>query len=251
MPISCLNTEFPPPSGCSIATTWLSCKPSFFSGRAPLLEVVGEDDLLRPTNGEPRKGGIYYGGNAGQVEAYLGLSGHQILYVGDHVFGDVQASKSILRWRTALILRELEREIRAVGEVKKEQLEIGRLMAHKEVVELEQCRLRLEQQRAKQRYGPKPESGRESRASRLKQLRQQVEQLDSQIAPLAAASARVANRWWGPLMRAGNDKSLLTRQVERSADIYTSRVSNFLYRTPFAYLRSPRGSMSHDPGPFS
>ncbi len=52
-------------------------------------------------------------------------------------------------------------------------------------------------------------------------------------------------------MRAGNDKSLLTRQVERSADIYTSRVSNFLLRTPFAFLRSPRGSMPHDPGPFS
>ena len=35
--------------------------------------------------------------------------------------------------------------------------------------------------------------------------------------------------------------------VERSADIYTSRVSNFLYATPFAYLRAGRGSMPHDP----
>ena len=29
---------------------------------------------------------------------------------------------------------------------------------------------------------------------------------------------------WGPLMRAGNDKSLFARQVERYADVYTSRV---------------------------
>jgi hypothetical protein len=35
--------------------------------------------------------------------------------------------------------------------------------------------------------------------------------------------------------------------MERYADIYTSRVSNFLHATPFVYLRSPRGSMPHDP----
>ena len=33
----------------------------------------------------------------------------------------------------------------------------------------------------------------------------------------------------------------------RYADIYTSRVSNFLYATPYVYLRSPRGSLPHDP----
>jgi len=47
-------------------------------------------------------------------------------------------------------------------------------------------------------------------------------------------------------MRAGNDKSLLARQVERYADIYTSRVSNFLSYSPFAYLRSRRGTLPHD-----
>jgi len=36
------------------------------------------------------------------------------------------------------------------------------------------------------------------------------------------------------------------RQVERYADIYTSRVANFRYQTPFVYLRSPRGSLPHD-----
>ena len=47
-------------------------------------------------------------------------------------------------------------------------------------------------------------------------------------------------------MRAGNDKSHLARQVERYADIYMSRVSNFLHQTPFVYFRSPRGSLPHD-----
>jgi 5'-nucleotidase len=56
----------------------------------------------------------------------------------------------------------------------------------------------------------------------------------------------MGNPTWGPLMRAGNDKSLFARQVERYADIYTSRVSNFLAQTPFAYLRAARGSLPHD-----
>ena len=47
-------------------------------------------------------------------------------------------------------------------------------------------------------------------------------------------------------MRAGNDKSLYARQVERYADIYTSRVSNFLHTTPFVFFRAPRGSLPHD-----
>ena len=37
------------------------------------------------------------------------------------------------------------------------------------------------------------------------------------------------------------------RQIERHADIYMSRVSNFLHHTPFFYFRSPRGSLPHDP----
>ena len=53
---------------------------------------------------------------------------------------------------------------------------------------------------------------------------------------------------WGPMMRSGQDKSLFARQVERYADIYTSRVSNFAYQTPFAYWRAPRGSLPHDMG---
>ena len=71
--------------------------------------------------------------------------------------------------------------------------------------------------------------------------------LDAEIGPLAQAASELTNGRWGLLTRAGNDKSHLARQVERYADIYTSRVSNFLYATPFVYLRSPRGSLPHDP----
>lgn len=42
-----------------------------------------------------------------------------------------------------------------------------------------------------------------------------------------------------------NDKSQLQRQIEKYADIYTSRVSNFLRYTPYCYFRSKGQSLTH------
>jgi len=222
-------------------------KPAFFSGRSPMFEVVDDDGaLLRPLTGKPVEGRVYYGGDALLVEETLGLAGDQILYVGDHVFGDVHVTKSVLRWRTALILRELEHEIRSTWGFAAQQCQLTLLMEQKDRLELEHCQLRLEQQRAKSNYGPAPRLPAAARQRRLRKLRCKIEELDAHIAPLAKASAEVGNAFWGPLMRAGNDKSLLARQVERYADIYTSRVSNFLSYSPFAYLRSRRGTLPHD-----
>lgn len=56
-------------------------------------------------------GGLYSGGSAQMIEKSLNVHGDEILYVGDHVFTDVSQSKVHLRWRTALICRELEEEV--------------------------------------------------------------------------------------------------------------------------------------------
>lgn len=45
------------------------------------------------------------------IESSLGVHGDEILYVGDHIYTDVSQSKVHLRWRTALICRELEEEV--------------------------------------------------------------------------------------------------------------------------------------------
>jgi 5'-nucleotidase len=121
-------------------------------------------------------------------------------------------------------------------------------MTEKEAREHRQCQLRLALQRRTSAYGPKPDLSDGEIHAELSRLRRELDSLDGRIGPLARSSAEVSHPLWGPLMRAGNDKSLLARQVERSADIYMSRVSNLLSQTPFAYLRSPRGSLPHDPG---
>ena len=80
----------------------------------------------------------------------------------------------------------------------------------------------------------------------LDTLSETLRHLDDRIAPLAQAAGELANPSWGPVMRAGIDKSLFARQVERYADVYTSRVSNLGLATPFAYLRAPRSPLPHD-----
>jgi 5'-nucleotidase len=222
-------------------------KPMFFSGQHAVYKLVDEGGgLLQPHRGALELGGAYVGGDALLVESSLGLSGAQILYVGDHLFGDVHVSKDMLRWRTGLILREIETEIRALEESRDTEAELKALMSQKIDLDNRIAHLRLARQRHEN--GPQPAAGSVAALeAAIKAASDESLALDGKIAPLAKAFATLGNASWGPLMRAGSDKSLFARQVERYADIYTSRVSNFLAATPFAYLRAARGSLPHDP----
>jgi HAD superfamily 5'-nucleotidase-like hydrolase len=221
-------------------------KPAFFSERAPAFQVVSEDGLLREHKGPLREGNAYVGGNAALVEASLGLTGEEILYVGDHVYADVKASKSVLRWRTALVLRAIEDEIAAFDRFRPHQERLDALMAEKERLEAHYSALKMERQRNRRGYGPRTGRSDGEIERRIQRLRAQLAAIDGEAAPLAQAAGRLVNANWGPLLRAGSDKSHLARQLEASADVYTARVSNFLHYTPFVYLRSHRGSMPHD-----
>lgn len=223
-------------------------KPGFFTSRMPAYEVADAEGLLRPVL-ELREGGVFVGGDASQVEALLGVSGEEILYVGDHLFVDVHASKDVLRWRTCLVLRELEEEIGAVRAFEAREDEIRRLMGEKEKLEAMHARGRLELLRRKQDLGPRTRIPLRQIHAGLAKLRTRLAELDEKIGPLARASGHVFNDRWGPSMRAGNDMSFLARQMESYADIYTSRVSNLLYATPYGYLRSQRGLLPHDTEP--
>jgi len=221
-------------------------KPDFFTHSMPAFEVVTQDGLLRPCPGGIKKPGVYVGGDATDIERYLGVAGEEILYVGDHIFVDVHISKSVMRWRTALVLRELEEEVAALEAFAAQQTELAHMMEAKVRLEFAFSQARLKLQRLTNAYGPQPADDAQQLKDAMAALRAELVALDEHIAPLAKAGGEILNSRWGLLMRAGNDKSHLARQVERYADIYTSRVSNFLYETPFVYLRAPRGSLPHD-----
>jgi hypothetical protein len=222
-------------------------KPDFFTFPMPVFEVVNVEGLLREHHGLLSPGHVYLGANARLVEKSLGLSGEELMYVGDHIFTDLNISKSISRWRTALVIRELEDEIAADDQFLPRQAELSALMESKEQMESQYCSLRLDALRIQQGYEPRDGAKIRETQGKMSELRDRMVELDSRIAPFAQASGQLLNKNWGLLMRTGIDKSHLARQIENYADIYTARVSNFLHVTPFAFLRSSRGSMPHDP----
>ena len=77
-------------------------------------------------------------------------------------------------------------------------------------------------------------------------MQKPVAKIDDEIGPLAKKEGQGFNSEWGYVLRTGSDKSHLTRQIEKYADIYTSRVSNFRSYTPFMFFRSFRGASPHD-----
>jgi HAD superfamily 5'-nucleotidase-like hydrolase len=219
-----------------------SAKPDFFTGHRPFYRVVDEEaGLLQPHLGTIEAGAVYVGGCAAQVEENLSLAGEEILYVGDHLFSDVHVSKALLRWRTALIIRELEDEVREMAAFAPDEQRLQAMMAEKEALEHRLAGARLARQRARSAGDEAALHGAEG-----DRLSAELAELDDRIAPLARAAGRLGNSTWGPLMRSGYDKSLFARQVERYADVYTSRVANLLHATPYAFLRAARSTLPHD-----
>ncbi len=147
-------------------------KPAFFSGRQAVYRLVDEaQGLLQPHYGALAPGQVYAGGDAHLVESSLGLSGAQIFYVGDHLFGDVHVSKAMLRWRTGLVLREIEPEVRALEASRAADARLGELMSRKIQLDTRLARLRLERQRRELGYGPGPRAGPAARSSRSRRRR--------------------------------------------------------------------------------
>ncbi|WZZ01453.1 hypothetical protein YC2023_073781 [Brassica napus] len=225
-------------------------KPEFFQMSHPLYEVVTGEGLMRPCfKVEP--GGLYSGGSAQMVESSLNVHGDEILYVGDHIYTDVSVSKVHLRWRTALICRELEEEYMALICSRGHREELIELINQKEVVGdlFNQLRLAL-QRRSKGRPAQTLAATNladQELTETMQKLLIVMQRLDDKIGLMLESDGELFNKRWGFLSRAGLwDKSHLMRQIEKYADIYTSRVSNFLNYTPFMYFRSQEQSLAHD-----
>ena len=83
---------------------------------APSSSSAGRSKSATATSCAPRpspleRGKIYEGGNLARVRARLGVTGDRILYVGDHIYGDILRSKKESSWRTAMIIQEMEAEV--------------------------------------------------------------------------------------------------------------------------------------------
>ena len=84
-------------------------------------------------------------------------------------------------------------------------------------------------------------------AASVERLREAIRACNQRILPMVEAEGAHVNQYWGYTSRAGwADKSHLMRQIEKYADIYTSRVSNLLPYSPYMRFTTSPQSLSHE-----
>jgi 5'-nucleotidase len=232
-------------------------KPAFFQERRPLLERSG--DALRPATFPLERGKIYEGGNLPDIERALGAAGDEVLYVGDHIYGDILRSKKESAWRTAMIIQELEGEVLAHDSCREDFVRAQELETVRDRLEDElrfyQTRFkdlsrRLEGARVRDNGVPRADT--EAERTRVKhgidRVRGRLRHVDSELRGIERRVDQRFHPFWGSLLKEQNEESSFGSQVEEYACLYTSRVSNFLFYSPQQYFRSPRDEMAHELG---
>lgn len=217
-----------------------SNKPDYFTARNRYQKVDPETGLLSNFYGQIEWNGLYQGGNASILEKHLGLKPSEILYIGDHILGDVVTLKETIGWRTGLVVQELAEEVPILEDTRHIHQQIAEKMAEKE--QLEDVSLEF-----REKMWLKEHDRSESARKKWEATKDRLVKLDEEIRDLIFASQKDFNRYWGEVMRAGNEISRFATLVERYACIYMSGVANLYYYSPFKYYRSQRRLLAHDP----
>jgi 5'-nucleotidase len=238
-------------------------KPAFFTERRPFLEVMAKRGVEQ-TIGEVdadrfERQRVYQGGNIADFERMAQARGEEILYVGDHIFGDIVRSRRDSRWRTCLVVEELEGEIsgtldnaertEALNDVDSRRFALDDEIAlHRGLLDRLEASLDTESAEANSDDDQRAEI--EDTVRRLRKeidvAKRALRALDKEALEHQDALDKSFNSSWGRLFKASNDLSRFGAQVELYACCYTSKVSNFRHYSPMHFFRAPREVMSHD-----
>lgn len=213
----------------------LAAKPRFFLESTRFLKVDPANGTMTNFEGKLEKG-VYQGGHAMKFTNDLGLEGDDILYIGDHIYGDILRLKKSVNWRTALVVEELEVELESAKKAEPCFAEIRSYMDQKEPLELELVNI----------ISTKIETGKEADDSRVAYLQATITDLDKKISQLIRSQQSVFNRHWGEVFRAGNEESYFAHQVDRFACVYMAKISDLLELSPRMYFRASRRPLAHE-----
>jgi HAD superfamily 5'-nucleotidase-like hydrolase len=235
-----------------------SGKPGFFTGSQPFYEVMTDSNLLKTHSGALHPGRVYLGGNATLFQQLARFRGDEILYVGDHIFGDIMQSKGKLNWRTLLVVEELESELEKLQSLKPLFNEIQHKIHEKEAFdeEIQILRSKLASVRrhiliatrhSDHKKAHHLEKERDKHLEKLSLKIPALEALDSDIRALLQSKESQLHPLWGELMKVGLERSRFAHQVEGFACTYTSRVSNLRLYSPQKHFTSFHDILPHDP----
>ena len=231
-----------------------AAKPAFFTEKHPFLQV---DPATGQTgDGKVRqlvRDRVYQGGNIFDFENMTDVRGDRVLYVGDHIYGDMIRLKKVHTWRTAMVVQELDNENRTSERLSQQIDDLELLDRRRRNLESEidyQVTMLKQLQRVFEDSDPalRAELDEVKRQAKhtLDSLRGRARMIEEEVDALDRSIDRDYNPYWGAVFREGNETSRFGSQVAEYADLYTSRVSNFLSYSPLRYFRAPRQQMPHE-----
>ena len=225
-----------------------AAKPGFFSKDTPFVELDENGNELGATT-DLKWGRIYQGGAREHLMRLLDVPGEQVLYVGDHIYGDVLSSKRSSTWRTALVVSELEDELKVRQALAAQLRHMGVLRAELGELGLHLDDLKdvkaLHEQLVPEDTATAVETRRRIEAQ-IQEMRSEHKSMRRHAARLQSRLSRSINPYWGSLFKQGANKSLFGSQVDDFACVYTSRVRNFIHYGSRHYFRVSADPMMHE-----
>ncbi|XP_012259979.1 cytosolic purine 5'-nucleotidase isoform X2 [Athalia rosae] len=196
-------------------------KPLFFGEGTILRQVDTRTGALKlgTHKGPLHLGEVYSGGSCDVFTELIGAKGKDVLYVGDHIFGDILKSKKIRGWRTFLIVPELVQELH---------------------VWTDKCQLFAELQSLDVMLGEMYKNLDSSTKEKpdISKLRASIRDVTHKM--------DLAYGMMGSLFRSGSRQTFFSSQVVRYADLYAATFLNLIYY-PFSYMfRAPAMLMPHE-----
>nr|CAD2191672.1 unnamed protein product [Meloidogyne enterolobii] len=200
-------------------------KPLWFGEGTVFREVNIETGALKigiPI-GPLRSGAVYSGGSCEAFRRLVKAKGRDVLYIGDHIFGDVLRSKKTRGWKTFLIVPELNREL---------VVWTGKRDLFDQLRELEAKMADLYKNLDADTRGN----------SEMKNI------LEPTLKSIREVTIKMDNEYsvFGSLFRSGSRTTFFASQVERYADLYASSCFNLVYYPTFYFFRAAMSLMPHE-----
>jgi hypothetical protein len=207
-----------------------------------------------PLEGHPR---AFSGGHTSWLEAQLQAEGEQILYVGDHIYGDVLRSKKNASWRTLLLVPELERELKLLEARSGDLRELFRLETARRrtqrrasVIHDQWKRNRTRRHVLGPRLSTEAMAALDQEATQLatsaESLRKRVDILSHELRGLLSAVEATFNPMWGPIFRDRDEQTRFADQIQQFACAYTGKVGNLYLVDPQATVYAPVPTLPHE-----
>uniref|UniRef100_A0A8C7MUN3 Cytosolic purine 5'-nucleotidase n=1 Tax=Oncorhynchus kisutch TaxID=8019 RepID=A0A8C7MUN3_ONCKI len=187
-------------------------KPLFFGEGTVLRQVDTTTGRLKigTYTGPLHHGIVYSGGSSDIVCDLLGAKGKDIVYIGDHIFGDILKSKKRQGWRTFLVIPELAQELHVWTDKSCES-----------------------------------HAGTHTHLDSSSNERPDISALQRRVKKVTH-DMDMCYGMMGSLFRSGSRQTLFASQVMRYADLYAASFINLLYY-PFSYLfRAAHVLMPHE-----